>query len=199
MDIERLKTAWQKRSAAPGDLVSGGNLAATLEQRVRRLERQVFGRDIVETVAAMIVIIIFGRFAWYMASPVARAGATLTILWGIFVVVHLHRTRGRIRPPDPSLPMIAYCRRALDRVDAQIALLRSVLWWYILPPLISCNLGFAGLAGLGVRSLVYAASSVALGVFVYWLNQRAVKKTLLPLREELELCLRSVEANGESR
>jgi hypothetical protein len=58
---------------------------------------------------------------------------------------------------------------------------------------------FAGQAGLGVISLVYAALTLAFGVFVHRLNQRAVNKTLLPLREELELCLRSVEANGESR
>jgi hypothetical protein len=58
---------------------------------------------------------------------------------------------------------------------------------------------FAGQTGLGVVSLVYAALSLSFGVFVYRLNQRAVNKTLLPLREELEDCLRSVEANGESR
>jgi hypothetical protein len=199
MDIERLKTAWQKRSAAPAHRVSGGNLAATLDRRVRRLERQVFWRDIRETVAAIIGVIIFGLFAWYTASPVARAGAALTVVAAIFIVAHLHRTRARVSAADPSLPVIAYCRGALDRVDAQIALLRSVLWWYILPILIGCNLVFAGQAGLGVISLVYAAVTLAFGVFVYRLNQRAVNKTLLPLREELALCLRSLEANGESR
>jgi hypothetical protein len=58
---------------------------------------------------------------------------------------------------------------------------------------------FAGQAGLAVISLVYAAATLAFGVFIYRLNQRAVNKTLLPLREQLEVCLRSVEANGESR
>jgi hypothetical protein len=199
MDIERLKTAWQKHSAATADWLSGSNLAATLDRRVRRLERQVFWRDIRETLAAMIGVIIFGLLAWYTASPVARTGAALTVVAAIFIVAHLHRTRARVSAPDPSLPLMAYCRRALDRVDGQIALLRSVLWWYILPLLIGCNLVFAGQAGLGVISLVYAALSLSFGVFVYRLNQRAVNKTLLPLREELEVCLRSVEANGETR
>ena len=58
---------------------------------------------------------------------------------------------------------------------------------------------FAGQAGLAVISLVYAAATLAFDVFVYRLNQRAVNKTLLPLREELEVCLRSVEANGDGR
>jgi hypothetical protein len=169
--------------------VSGGNLAATLKRRVRRLERQVFWRDIRETVAAIIGVIIFGMFAWYTASPVAA----------IFIVAHLHRTRARVSAADPSLPLIAYCRSALDRVDAQIALLQSVLWWYILPILVGYNLVFAGQAGLAVISLVYAAATLAFGVFIYRLNQRAVNKTLLPLREQLEVSLRSVEANGESR
>ena len=51
--------------------------------------------------------------------------------------------------------MREFCRIELDRLDRQIQLLRSVLWWYIAPCILGVNIMFVGMAGLGIDSLVY--------------------------------------------
>jgi hypothetical protein len=78
-------------------------------------------------------------------------------------------------------------------VRTQSRLLGSVLWWYLLP------LGIGLLvATWGAPTHLHAkipATLIYIGVyaFVYWLNQRARSKELLPLEAQLESLLHSAE------
>ncbi|MPY90483.1 MAG: hypothetical protein GEU99_21490 [Luteitalea sp.] len=195
MTVERCKDAWQHR---PLDTESERREDATtaIEHRVRKLDRHVFRRDFIETIAAVGVIAFFSVVAWRPASSLTRAGAIFTGVAAVFIVLHFHRTRRETRPPGPDLPLNEFCRRARDRVDAQIRLLRSVLWWYILPLLIGVNLVVAGAAS-PTFAAVYAATTIAFGALLYWLNQRAAA-TLAGLRRELNGSVQSFERNGEA-
>jgi hypothetical protein len=73
----------------------------------------------------------------------------------------------------------------LGRLDRQIQLLRSVLWWYIAPGIIGVNTMFIGLAGFGIGSLAYCVLTLLLAWGIYELNMRAVAKQLVPPRNEL--------------
>ena len=55
------------------------------------------------------------------------------MLWSLFIIWKLHRTRMIQRPAPLDAPVQEFCRIELDRLDRQIQLLRSVLWWYIAP------------------------------------------------------------------
>jgi CubicO group peptidase (beta-lactamase class C family) len=68
----------------------------------------------------------------------------------------------------------------------QIRLLHSVWWWYLLPLLAGVNLVFAGCNSSVAANLGYAFAVLLLYIFLYWLNQRAVKRKLLPMKAELE-------------
>jgi hypothetical protein len=133
------------------------------------------------------VIIFFGRHCFGAPTDhvVSKLGAALLVCWAGFIIYKLHWTRTIQQPASLDAPVREFCRIELDRLDRQIRLLRSVLWWYIAPCMIGVNIFFVGLAGLGMASLVYAIVTLLLGWGIYALNMRAVAKELAPRRNEL--------------
>jgi CubicO group peptidase (beta-lactamase class C family) len=90
--------------------------------------------------------------------------------------------------------MLETLRCELRKVQVQIDLLRSILWWYLLPLGVGVVVYNRGIAGSLWAWISYVAFVIALFVFIYWLNQRAVRKTLLPLKSEIEALLHSAES-----
>jgi hypothetical protein len=89
--------------------------------------------------------------------------------------------------------MIARLHQMIRETEMQIKLLRSVLWWYLLP----C--GIATIALVLDHSprkfdvskfnpsylLIFAGAMAAFYFAAYWLNQRVVRTVLEPRREHL--------------
>jgi hypothetical protein len=187
MNLDELDREWRTTNEIAATKEQREQLIAATCRRVERFWGCVFRRDVVETIAALVVIIFFGHF-FYVAPTdyvISRIGAGLLVCWALFVIYMLHRTRTIQQPTSPDAPVREFCRIELDRLDRQIQLLRSVLWWYIAPCLIGVNIFFIGQAGFGIDSLVYGMVTLLLGWGIYALNMRAVAKGLVPPRNEL--------------
>ena len=94
---------------------------------------------------------------------------------------------------EPNAPIFDAVRVELRKVENQIRLLKSVAWWYLLPLFIGVILHNLGGEGGFLSKLLYFAFVLALYGFIYWLNQRAVKTNLLPLKRGLQALLHSAE------
>ena len=87
-------------------------------------------------------------------------------------------------------------------VNQRIWLLRNIIWWYLSPGALAIltvqlAVGFEQKKALVEWMLkteaLYLASCVLLFVGVYWLNQRAIRKYLLPLKQQLEKVLQDLK------
>jgi hypothetical protein len=128
----------------------------------------------------------------------ARAGA-LVILVGVGLVAFRLFAARRLTTPgavDPALTVANALHVELDRVDAQISLLRGVAWWYVAPLLGGSVLLTAGLRGAAGWSytLGYAVFAAFLGWGIIALNHRAVRRTLQPKRKEIAALLAQIES-----
>ena len=172
-------------------------ILALVETRSHRFRRQIRFRDWRELIA--------GGFVAVMIAPavlrgpwLARAGA-LVILAGIALVAfRLFAARHLTTPGgvDPALPVANALHIELDRVDAQISLLRGVAWWYVAPLLggaILLTAGSRGLAGWSY-TLGYTVFAALLGWGIVVLNHRAVRRTLEPKRREIMALLAQIES-----
>lgn len=92
--------------------------------------------------------------------------------------------------------MREFCGTELERIERQIQLLRSVLWWYIVPCMLGVNVMFVGLAGVGPATLAYGVTTLLIGWGLYALNVRAVARDLVPARNELAGLLSQWEGSG---
>ena len=198
MRFDDLPSAWQKENV---ESLSPEDREATIARVCRRVERiggTIFRRDLVETIAAIFVIVFFGRAVFTVDSLVSKIGAGFIVLWALYIIWKLHRTRTIQQPAPLDAPVREFCRIELDRLDRQIQLLRSVLWWYIAPAMFGANLVFVGISGLGADSRVYFIFTLLLAWGIYALNMRAVAKELVPARDELASLLSQLEEDGSS-
>jgi hypothetical protein len=107
--------------------------------------------------------------------------------------VWLRRARTGHSPPDADRPVAEALRVEREKLDEQIRVLDTVLWWYIAPLAVGILLVVGGDAGLSWFTLGYGAVVVALGAGAYYLNQREVRTHLRPRRAKLTRMLRRVE------
>lgn len=127
MNDDDLKQLWQAQPAASEPLPE-----AVLRKHAGKFQRRVALRNLLEVLAAVLVVAGFSRYLWLYPQPLIRLGSALTILAAVFVIYQLHR-RAASRPlpgADGALPCRDFHRAELMR---QRDALRSVWRWYIGP------------------------------------------------------------------
>jgi hypothetical protein len=193
MNEAELKSLWQRQELQPPVSLPDAEIMNRMRQKLRQFDRNIFRRDMREGVACAVVV---GMFLWEFfveSAALARTGcivviAAAVVIFGKLVVRrHFKTKRGE---PDSVKEFLEKERRKMTR---EIFLLRSVFWWYILPLLVGEELFVFGLPRPLANKLVATAVCVAVSGFVYWLNQRAVRKYLVPLQEEMETAARVAE------
>ncbi|PTY37204.1 hypothetical protein BGP77_08030 [Saccharospirillum sp. MSK14-1] len=189
MNLENIAPLWQDQ---PSDL--DVNLQQVQQEGVRR-QRQLFWRDLRELLATALVVLGFGVILVVADNGLARVGAGFTLVGCALTFGLLLGARRLARtPPDASLR--EQLQAELTQLDRQILLLRKVLWWYLLPLLGGAILVFAGFSGQWGWSLVYALAVLVFGAWVWWLNQRAWRRKLMPQRQRLAELMDRLDADA---
>ncbi|MEZ5319976.1 MAG: hypothetical protein R2752_21420 [Vicinamibacterales bacterium] len=221
MTFDDIQAAW-KETPMTASLPADDALVRAALATDRTLARRVAVRDLVELVTAAgltalwIWMAVLTPVKWpWVAAAVVTAGVGL-------VFVRERRRRRTTMVADAADAADAAGARAvrvslagaMAEVDHQIALLRSVVWWYLLPLALVALLVVLG-ALLGARAEVppdvwartrwgFVGAFVAVGPFiagifglVWWLNVRAVRTQLEPHRRALADLLAQVREGGE--
>ncbi len=196
MNLDELGNEWRAMNEHAATQEQRDQLIAATCRRVERFWGRIFRRNMIETVAALFVILFFGRLIVRSEHVIASLGAGILVFWGLFIIWKLHRARMVPQPAPLDAPVQEFCRIERDRLDRQIQLLRSVLWWYIAPCMVGVNLVFIGTGGSRNASLVYGIFTLLLAWGLYALNMRAIAKSLLPPRNELANLLSQLENAG---
>src|SRR5688572_15501930 len=125
MNLDELDRQWRATNEVAATMEQREQLIAATRRRVDRLWGRILRRDAVETVAAVVVMSIFGGYCY--AAPadhvVSRTGAGFLVCWALFIVYKMHRTRTIQRPASLDAPVREFCRIESDRLDRQIRLL----------------------------------------------------------------------------
>ena len=183
MEIDRLKRVWQQ-DASRANPDTADEVRQVME-RFGAWRRQVRWRDYRETAAAVACILIFGRLAFVLQSMVARGAAAFLAGSCVLTVARLVRANPGRQQADRAVALREFCETELRRIDAQIALLRSVPYWYVAPILIGVNVMFAALSPRLAWTIAYLVTTLVLGAWVCHINRLAVRRRLVPLREDL--------------
>ncbi len=192
MEPDKYQQAWQTQASRTRVKVDADLLRKEVQHSRQTFRATILRRDVREVGVAIVMLpywIYTGvtrslPWTWYLAVP--------AFIWvaGFLVV---DRMRHKQEPGESGEPLLASVTESLSQVEHQIWLLRNVFWWYLLPFTIPILAFFADVAwrnstgwlngalAFGLPSLFVAA----LYSFIYYLNQRAVRKQLEPRRQEL--------------
>jgi hypothetical protein len=197
MNDDELKNLWQ-RQPLRSPALSPAQLSSAMQIKTTHLRRTLVARDVRELSACVIVVVIFGIYFFINRAPIARLGALITVAGSIFIAWKILHAR-RITPAaKPDATLVESLRAELHSVRTQSQLLRSVSWWYLLPLAVGTlafvwGMPFTNLVFDLVFRITFTLFSLALDVFIYRLNQRAVSQQLLPVERQLESLLHSAE------
>jgi hypothetical protein len=198
MELLDLKSAWQKQSMESIPDRPNREIVRTIAARLEDIHRKIRWRDLREISAAIVGIIIFGAWFWTVPGVVSRTGAALVVAGSVLIIVKIVRARFGRREQRPHLEMREFCVSERDRINAQIRLLQSVLWWYIVPNFLGTNLFVFGFTGFHLVGIGFLVGSLTLGLVLYLVNVRAARERLVPLKNELDVLLDEIEKNGLS-
>lgn len=193
---QELMEMWQE-STCP---MPGGPRQNTLDLGawVAKFDRRVFWRNFVEFVAVGVVLV---RSGLDIAAGDRPLIAPLSgIAAAIFIALYIWRKHRDTPPLDPAANASTYRDALLNRLDRQIALARSVRYWYVLPAWLFLLVMFASRA-LRMSANRATSDSVFPGLFfltiefllatgicvlVIWLNEHLRVSKLQKERQRVE-------------
>ncbi len=156
--------------------------------RAERFGRTIRMRDWRETIAGGLVAAFFGWMAFVERDAWARVADVWIALSGVWIAVYLHWQSRGPKAAATTVTLEEYGEALLQSYGRQIALLKTVKYWYLGPM-------WVGLVGLDVarwRIDHNTAVWVTLGVvytglfgFLAWLNEKWAVRRIEAQRGEL--------------
>lgn len=197
MRLEDYRDDWQEQELSDDDR-SMEEVLRQVKRRSEEYDRKIFWRDVREIGASVFVAGFFSYQAVTVESLLARIGALIVVAGAALVVWKLRRARSAGGMEHAARPVAERLRAEISKVETQIELLESVLWWYLAPAGIGVVLMVAAGGLEGWFEPVFLAALVAFFGFVWWLNQRTVECSQRPRRRELVQVLRQIEGPDAS-
>jgi drug/metabolite transporter (DMT)-like permease len=189
MNASELEEIWKRQDPVRPSPQNIADIAATVQAIDRNFRRKIWWRDFREIGAALAGAVVFGSVGLSWLRWVAVASS-------LFVAGYVLISRRAVRAVPESSSLAERLQQMIRETETQIGLLRSVLWWYLLP----CAVATVAFVvdrlprSINAARLVPFFSVMAIFyVVAYWLNQRAVRKTLEPRRANLERTLADVQ------
>jgi hypothetical protein len=203
MTFDELQKTWQKDAAGTKLTIDSNLLLQEVKRNKDFFESAIFWRDVREVAAGTLAILGFLGFAvffFYCGFTLVALGSAVAALFTLWVVLFfiVDRIVQRKRRPSQDKSLTACIEDSLRQFNHQIWLLKNVFWWYLLPP----GIGVLVLAGsiawqghtAGKPMLIKLLEYLTFVALVFWgvylLNRRAVRKDLMPRRQELESLLK---------
>jgi Flp pilus assembly protein TadB len=188
MNASELEQIWKRQKVVDSSPENTAEIAATVQMIDRKFKRKIWWRDLREVGAAIAVAVVFGVVGRSWLRWVAVASC-------LFVAGYILMSRRAVRSvPEPS-SLAERLQQMIRETETQIGLLRSVLWWYLLP----CAIGTIAFVVdrlprtfSAARLLPFFAAMAIFYIAAYWINQRVARRTLEPRRANLQHALAEV-------
>jgi hypothetical protein len=198
MTFDELQKTWQSQESSFKLSIDSDMLLREVQRNKKHFESAIFWRDVREGGSCIFVSVLFLYIGLKSNLWPFFVAALLSLSVGVFLMVdRIVQKRKRSGSAETLMDCV---KSSLAEVIHQIWLLKNVLWWYLLP-LAGCIGFIVGCVAWMVRKdigkgWIFLLGYSVLVILLYWgiyhLNQWAVRKKLVPRKQELELLLNSL-------
>jgi len=185
MNASELQHLWQRQQPIELSPENIAQITATVDTVDRKFRRKIWWRDLREIAAVLILAVWFGLSGQTWLRWLAVASV-------LFVGAWIIRSRIVVRPDREMPSVIERLQQMIRETETQIHLVRSLLWWYLLPCAVALFIMVLDSPPRHLSSsqlLIFLSPMILLFLVIYWLNQSAVRKKLVPRRENLRHAL----------
>src|SRR4051794_5070697 len=128
---DELKDLWCSQSQLER---KGEDMLALVIERTRSLDRRIAGRNALEIAASFVVLAWFAFAAWHAPGGLEKLGMGMVAASGAWIALYVWFRGTGPSAPDRNLDLHSYETMLVQNYDHQIRLLRSVKYWYLMPP-----------------------------------------------------------------
>lgn len=195
MTEEQLKEIWQSANDKNETINFNSLNLKEMNQQIKKFEKKIEARNNREIGAAILVIAVFGYYAFLIPSILGKLGAIWTIGCGIWVIYKLKKVEAK----QPEFANEHSVKQQLidyqNYVKEERKLLSNIFYWYLLPLLPGMILFFIGTdATFFFAAIHFGIVIPLLFSFIYHLNKEAAEKKIQPLLDDIAKTLKSLEA-----
>jgi hypothetical protein len=198
MTFDELRKTLESQETSFTVRVDSNLLLKEVQRNKRFFEWVVLRRDVREVGIAFAMFLFFVYAGLESSAWPLLVLALLVLFVGVFLVAD--RIVQKRKMPNRSQSLTSCIEGSLQQVKHQIWLLKNVFWWYLLPPWVGIAV-FVSYSAWDARDHVgwftFDIASMALFTLVVWLvwrlNQKAVRKELVPRKQELEQLLNALK------
>jgi hypothetical protein len=133
MTEEEIKKYWRMSADHEEIHINQSALIMNLTNEIRDIDRKARGRDMLELAAAAVVAIFFSVRFYLTTSIQTKVGCGILVLGCIIIACKLLAAYNRRTGKQEDQSARTYLIHARKKVQNQIKLLSSVLYWYLLP------------------------------------------------------------------
>lgn len=197
MTFEELQTSWQAQPIPDSVTIKEDMLLAITRRNQQDFLAAVLRRDFRE-VAVCVLLVVFFLHNYINSKSISVLIITVGCLFvGSFFIID--RLIQKKRQPVYEDTLTCCLKQSLHQVNHQIWLLRSILWWYLLPTCIGMLIGpilEKGMVFFWSKDYIIVTTFVILVYYgIYRINQHAVLYGLLPRRNEILTLLSQLDPN----
>ena len=189
MKEEEIRKIWTNTDAPyyPVDTTS----LTRLRTEVDRMDKAIRRRDWREIGAAILVALAFGGMAFWFDNVYTQAGCGIVVLASALIVWVLRKSRKH--ETREQMPVKEQVEAELLFYRKQRRILKNVLAWYISPIFAGLTLFYFGLTDGWVDFFAFTLLNIGVMTYIWYLNQRAVRKEIEPLIASLEQLQQNLE------
>ena len=189
-DLNDLQREWDSQPEYSEEKMN--EIAELVRTRSGSMRSRLFARDMRETIASVLIIVFFGAYWFSAPNAITKIGIAITIAGAVEIIILLQIVRRRGRVDFTSVPLKEFSLSEVQLLNREIALLRHVVWWYLLPLCIGACVFVIGISldddweSGRTFCISFCVGYFVFCIFVWWLNRYARKATLEPLRDAMQ-------------
>jgi len=192
MNDQELKKIWKDASINDRIQLNHQKILNDMNIANKKIDKQIKYRNIAEIGASIFVIFIFSRMALNAKDGLVKFGAALVIPAAIFIIYKLLSVQNKRKPNGIALSIKDQLMHRKNYLINEKALLKNILFWYILPLMIPVVIISIGSSVSFVATLLYLCFVAGFSYYIFRLNQKAAKK-FDPHIEQLENAIQQLE------
>tara|TARA_R110002050_G_scaffold300287_1_gene468580 strand:+ start:7621 stop:8202 length:582 start_codon:yes stop_codon:yes gene_type:complete len=191
MDDELIKI-WQTSPNQEKIKFEKSRLMLDVQSSLDHFHKSIKYRDIMKTIPAIFIIPFLVRIAYTIPFTLSKIGVIWIILSIIYIIIRLQITK-RHKPSAFTETYHNYLYKTKVYLNIQKKLLDTVLFWYFSPIAIGVVLFFVGSITDMQELFLKLTLLIGLGIIVYYLNKRVVKKQITPRLKKIDELIQVME------
>ncbi|GAB5399493.1 MAG: hypothetical protein Aureis2KO_10780 [Aureisphaera sp.] len=179
---DELIKIWQSSSNQERIKFDKSKLMIELQSSLERLHRWWKYLELIEVISVIIGILAFTFIAFWIPFTTSKIASILLIVFLMNILVQLLCIK-RLKPNDLEESYLKYLKKTKKYLEAQKRLLRTSVYWVVLPvyPILLLFLsGFWHLPAKRYIIIIAYVMAIGMGVYGYFLNKKRVKKEIDP-------------------